>query len=135
MEESKQEQLHAALRELKRFAAVLCKQAKKDEVYLEEFWKGLCETEGMLREFAYYHDTGNFLCEKKVAGYTLADIMVWQVDHFKAYMDRDDMLRYDREALLLASFDVMLKMEQDPEPYVKKMRQESGTDTPEAFSY
>ncbi|MCH5275537.1 MAG: hypothetical protein J1E65_06830 [Lachnospiraceae bacterium] len=129
MEHEQKEQLHRALVILKTWAAQLCKEAGKDKAYLEELWRGLCESEGMLREFAYYHDTRGFLCEKKVAGYTIADIMIWQVDHFKAYLDRgEDCLRYDSARLLLAAFDVMLKMEQDPQPYVEKLHQESGTD-------
>lgn len=128
-EQKEKDQLHKALVILKTWAAQLCKEAGKDNAYLEELWQGLCESEGMLREFAYYHDTHGFLCEKKVAGYTIADIMVWQVDHFKAYLDRgEDCLRYDSARLLLAAFDVMLKMEQNPQPYVEKLHQESGTD-------
>ena len=123
------EELRRALVILKTWAAQLCMEAGKDEAYLERFWRGLCESEGMLQEFAYYHDTQGFLCEKKVVGYTIADIMVWQVDHFKAYLDRgEDCLRYDSAKLLLSAFEVMLKMEQDPRPYVEKLMQESGTD-------
>lgn len=126
--------MRQALVRLKTWAAELCRQAGKDESYLAEFWDGLCEAEGMLREFAYYYDTGSFLCEKKVEGYSLADIMVWQVDHFKAYLDRgEDCLRYDSARLLLAAFSIMMKMEKDPAVYIEKMRQESGTDRVDAF--
>lgn len=128
------EALHRALVRLKTNAAKLCEAAGKDKIFLEEFWNGLCDTDGMLREFAYYCDTGKFLCKKKVSGYTLADVMVWQVDHFKAYLDRgEDCLRYDSPKLLLAAFDIMMKMEKNPEPYLKKMQQESGTDSPDAM--
>lgn len=131
---TEKEALRQALVTLKSWAAMLCEQAGKDEAYLTAFWGGLCESEGMLREFAYYHDTRSFLCEKKVAGYSLADIMVWQVDHFKAYLDRgEDCLRYDSARLLLAAFDIMLKMEKEPDLYIEKMRQESGTDRVDAF--
>lgn len=128
------ERLRQALKVLKEWTAALCRQAGKSEAYEEQFFKGLCESEGLLREFAYYHDTQGFLCEKKVAGYTIADIMVWQVDHFKAYLDRgDECLRYDSAGLLLAAFSIMMEMEKNPAPYVEKMRRESGTDSPEAF--
>lgn len=128
------ERLQQALAELKRWIGVLCRQAGENEAYEERFFKGLCESEGLLREFAYYHDTHRFLCGKKVAGYSIADIMVWQVDHFKAYLDRgNECLRYDSARLLLASFSIMMEMEKNPAPYVEKMRRESGTDSPEAF--
>lgn len=129
--QKEKEELRRALVTLKTWAAQLCKEAGKDGDYLEKLWQGLCESDGMLREFAYYHDTQTFLCEKKVAGYTIADIMVWQVDHFKAYLDRgEDCLRYDSAKLFLSAFEVMLQMEQNPEPYVEKLTQESGTDRP-----
>lgn len=128
------ELLRQALAELKRWSGELCRQAGKSEADAEQFFQGLCESEGLLREFAYYHDTHGFLCEKKVAGYSIADIMVWQVDHFKAYLDRgDECLRYDSARLLLASFSIMMEMEKNPAPYVEKMKRESGTDSPEAF--
>ncbi len=122
-----QERLRQALTELKTWAGELSREAGWSRERLEEFWKGLCETEGMLREFAYYHDTGELLCEKQVAGYTVADITAWQVDHFKAYMDRES-LRYNSAGLLLSSLETMIKMEKEPAGYVEKLRQESGTD-------
>lgn len=133
MKESNKEKeaLRQALVIQKKRAAELCRQAGKDTEYLEEFWRQLCSSEGMLREFAYYFDTRGFLCEKNVAGYSIADIMVWQVDHFKAYLDRgEECLRYDSARLLLSAFEIMLKMESDPVPYIEKMQQESGTDRP-----
>ena len=64
-----------------------------------------------------------------MAGYTLADVIVWQVDHFKLYMDRpEEMNRYRQQRLLLAAFDTMLEMEKDPEAYVNKMKNETGQD-------
>ena len=75
---------------------------------------------------SYY---GSFLCKYQVAGYTLADILVWQVDHFKAYLDRhEEVNRYKQEKLLLTSLDVMLQMEENPQIYVEKMQNETGTD-------
>ena len=123
------EALHRALVRLKTNAAKLCEAAGKDKIFLEEFWNGLCDTDGMLREFAYYCDTGKFLCEKRVSGYTLADVMVWQVDHFKAYLDRhEEGNRYKTEKLFLNSLDILLQMEEQPQQYIDKMSSETGTD-------
>ena len=111
-EMQEKEALYRVLVRLKTCAAKLCEAAGKDKIFLEEFWNGLCDTDGMLREFAYYCDTGKFLCEKRVSGYTL---------------------RYDSPKLLLAAFDILMKMEKNPEPYLTKMQQESGTDSPDAM--
>ena len=67
-------------------------------------------------------------------GYTLADVLVWQVDHFKAYMDRPlEMNRYRRERLLLTALDILLQMEENPAPYIEKMKGETGTDFVDKF--
>lgn len=126
---TKEEQLEAAMHTIENFIKNLCAQADESEEYGEELWKRIKGSSGVLQEVAYFHDYGRFLGKYKVAGYTLPDILVWQVDHFKAYMDRHlEMNRYRRERLLLESLDVMLKMEVDPAPYVEKMKSESGTD-------
>ena len=126
---TKEEQLAAAMRTLENYVKALTEKAGETEEYGEDLWERIRNSQGVLQELAYYHDYGKFLCRHKVAGYTLADILVWQVDHFKAYMDRPlDMNRYRRERLLLTAFDVMLQMEKDPAPFREKMTNETGTD-------
>lgn len=123
------EQLEKALEILEGFWKRLAAEAGVDQAYGMELWQGIRESEGLLQELSYYHDNGSFLCEYQVAGYTLADILVWQVDHFKLYMDRpEDMNRYKQARLLLSSFDTMLQMEQDPAGFIEKMRSETGQD-------
>lgn len=124
-----QEQVERAMETLEGFVARLADQSGQGQEYGHRLWQGISRSHGLLRELAYYHDTGNFLCEYRVAGYTLADVLVWQVDHFKLYMDRpEEMNRYRRQRLLLAAFDTMLEMERDPKPYLDKMRCETGQD-------
>lgn len=121
--------LERALETLKNYVTELAKQAGMGEKWGEELWERINRSPRIRRELAYYHDYGKFLCEYEVSGYTLADIVIWQVDHFKAYMDRhDEMNRYRQERLLLTAFDVMLKMEEDPRPFISKMQNETGTD-------
>ncbi|MCM1046637.1 MAG: hypothetical protein NC417_14125 [Candidatus Gastranaerophilales bacterium] len=126
---SQEELLAAAMRTLENYVKNLSLRAGRTEGDGEELWARIRQSGGVLQELAYYHDYGKFLCKYQVAGYTLADILVWQVDHFKAYMDRpQDMNRYRQERLLLDSLDVMLQMEKDPEVFREKMRSETGTD-------
>ena len=123
------EQLERALKALEDFVCGLAVQAGKTEEYGKKLWEGIRQSGGLLQELAYYYDNGQFLCRYEVAGYTLADILVWQVDHFKLYMDRpEEMNRYRQPRLLLASFDTMLQMEKNPESFVEKMRLETGQD-------
>ncbi len=123
------ERLDKALDTLHEYVLSLAEQAGEKEEYGEKLWQGIWRSGGLLQELAYYYDYGKFLCEYVVAGYTLADVLVWQVDHFKLYMDRpEEMNRYRTPRLLLSAFDTMLQMEKDPLPFVKKMEGESGQD-------
>lgn len=122
-------ELEAAMNTLHDFVRRLSEKAGKPEAYGEELWERIRRSSGVLRELAYFHDYQDFYGKYKVAGYSITDILVWQVDHFKAYLDRpEEMNRYRRERLFLESLDVMLKMEQDPAPYVEKLKGETGTD-------
>ena len=123
------ERLERALETLRNYVLELGMKAGKSEDWAGELWERIKGSNGVLRELAYYHDYGEFLGEYKVAGFGLTDVLVWQVDHFKAYMDRhEEMNRYRTERLFLESLDVLLKMEQDPKPFVEKMKGETGTD-------
>lgn len=129
VEMEEKDQLEQALATLHRFVMELTEQAGEKPEYGERLWQGIRASEGLLQELAYYHDYHKFLCRYCVAGYTLADVLVWQVDHFKLYMDRpDEMNRYRQQRLLLESFEVMTEMERDPAPFVEKMKGETGTD-------
>ena len=111
------------------WAYALCRYAGEDEIFLQDFWLRLRQSENVYREFVYYLENQRFLCEYKVEGYSVVDIMVWQMDHFKAQMDRgkDDM-KNNGDKMLLMAFDTLLKMEQDPARYVDLMQTETGTD-------
>lgn len=132
---SKEEQIKAAMETLKHYVEALAQQAGESKEYADKLWERLSHSGNVLQEFAYYHDYGKFLCKYQVEGYTIADILVWQVDHFKAYMDRpNDMNRYHQEKLLLTAFDIMLQMEENPIPFKEKMINETGTDFIDKFS-
>ena len=131
---TQEELLNKAMETLRSYVLELSEKAGKPEGYGEELWSRIKQSNGVLRELAYYHDYGEFYGKYEVAGYTLTDVLVWQVDHFKAYMDRhEEMNRYRTERLFLESLDVLLKMEKDPAPYVEKMKGETGTDFADKF--
>ena len=111
------------------WARALCHHAGENEAFLRDFWLRLKQSENIYNEFIYYLEHQNFLCQYKVAGYSVVDIMVWQMDHFKAQMDRgrDDM-KNNGDKMLLMAFDTLLKMEHSPQRYVELMQTETGTD-------
>lgn len=124
-----EEAVARALVTLEQFVIQLALASGETESYGKEIWNKIKKSGGVLQELAYYHDYGDLWCQYKVAGYTLADILVWQVDHFKAYLDRPaEMNRYRKEKLVLTAFAIMTDMEENPQPYIEKMSNETGTD-------
>ena len=124
-----EEQIKQASETLRDYVHALAKAAGETEEYAEDLWQRIQGSQGVLCELAYYHDYNKFLGEYKVAGYGLVDILVWQVDHFKAYMDRrEEVNRYRQERLLLKSLDILLQMEKEPTVFAEKMRTETGID-------
>ena len=102
------------------WAQALCSCAGEGEAFLEQFWEALVESEKIYRE---------------LAGYSVVDIMVWQIDHFKANLDQSKSgLAYaggqNGDRMLLMAFDTMLKMEKEPDKYTALMSSETGTDYP-----
>lgn len=117
------------------WAQALCYYAGEDEEFLTNFWRMLKQSPEIYKEFLHYLEYQQFLCEYKVSGYSVVDIMVWQMDHFKAQMDRgkDDM-KNNGDKMLLMAFDTLLRMEQNPEHYVNLMQTETGTDYPGKYN-
>lgn len=111
------------------WAHALCYYAGENEIFLQDFWQRLRQSVNVYQEFVYYLEHQTFLCKYTVEGYSVVDIMVWQMDHFKAQMDRgkDDM-KNNGDKMLLMAFDTMLKMEHEPARYVELMQTETGTD-------
>lgn len=109
-------------------------RAGKSEAETEQLLRALAEDEEARREFVYYLENQNFLGEYKVAGYSVVDLLVWQMDHFRAHMDRPSgSNRYQHYSLIFDTFLTFYKMKQNPREYVDKISRESGTDFVERY--
>lgn len=98
-----EERLELALQTLKKYVKRLAEAAGRTEEDAEELWDKIRNSGGVLKELAFYHDNGAFWDGYSVAGYHLTDILVWQVDHFKAYLDRrGEVKRWHPEELFLS---------------------------------
>lgn len=116
------------------FVDSLCRYAGESEVFAGEFWEKLRKDKEIYQEFVYYMEHGNFACEAKVEGYSVVDVMVWQMDHFKAHLDRDNSrTRQNGDGMLLLAFDTLLNMRENPRKYIDKMMSETGTDYPDKY--
>ncbi len=111
------------------FARALCKFSNKDEDFLKEFTARLESSLALYKEFMYYIEHQDFLCEMNIEGITVPDILVWQVDKFKAGIDEGRFeLKYNPDAMLLAAFNTMYEVEKDPSKYLENFRTVTGSD-------
>jgi hypothetical protein len=121
--------LKRALDVLHTWAVELGTASGHSEAESDKLWSFIQTDTGILREFAYYHDRGEVLGELSVQGYTLADIMVWQIDHFRSHMDRlDNYNKHNQASLLFDSFTWLVKLRQNPEEVISQFSGETGTD-------
>lgn len=124
-----------ALVKLYAWTLKLAECAGEDKAAADAFWNRLVTIPELLKEYAYYFDTGEFLCEYIIEGFSIADILVWQMDHFKAHMDRADSAnRYDKDRLVLSAFRTMMELKEDPVRISREFAAETGTDLAEGWN-
>lgn len=114
--------------ELEQWSIALCQYAGVTKEFQESFWSELSECEEVYEEFRYFYNNQNFLCKYKVAGYSVVDILVWQIDHFKEHLDREPSMRTNKDKMILMAFVTLLDMRKNPEKYVLQMETQTGTD-------
>ena len=111
------------------FARALCEYAGKDEEFYKAFVGKLEASGALYKEFVYYLEHQDFLCEMNIEGITVPDILVWQVDKFKAGIDEGRFeLKYNADAMLLMAFDTMYDVEREPSKYLENFRTVTGSD-------
>lgn len=115
--------------ELYEYARTLCEQANEEDGVLDVFWNRISAYPDIMKEFDYYRLHNDFLCELKVSGITVADILVWQIDRFKAALDEGKFaLKYNGPHMVLAAFYAMADVVDNPSSYVNRFRSETGSD-------
>lgn len=125
----------ASMEELYAWTIRLCDCAGEDAEAAGQFWKELTDAPELLREYAYYYNNREFLCSYQVDGYTVADILVWQMDHFRSHMDRSDGAnRYDKDRLILCTFRTLLELEKNPDKIKGQFAAETGTDLADGWT-
>ncbi len=92
----------------------------------EKLWERIVGCTGVLKELAYYHDTGDLWGGFAPEGITIFDAVAWQVDHFKAYMDREENNRWHRERLFLESLETLIDISEGDRTVLAKIKGEGG---------
>ena len=118
-------------KELYDFAAALCEQAEEEKGVLDEFWNKLQNHPQVMEGFRYYYENKDFPDELSVGGITVVDILVWQVDRFKAAIDEGKFaLKYNGPHMVLGAFYTMCDVCDDPLKYQIRFNSETGCDYP-----
>ena len=117
------------------WAMNLAAQAEVSNEFLAKFWNNLILHNDIYEEFVYFMNHRNFLCKANVEGYTVADIMIYQVDHFKSAFDMPNMDKYKHNGdyMVMMAFNTLIEMKSNPTPYIYNMKHNSGTDFPDKF--
>lgn len=111
------------------YAGDLCKQANEEDGVLDVFWNRISAYPALMKEFDHYSRHNDFLCELEVSGMTVADILVWQIDRFKAALDEGKFaLKYNGPHMILGAFYTMADVIDDPGKYADRFRSETGSD-------
>lgn len=120
--------------EVKAFTQQACKGAGLGEAFFESLWSAFLENDDIYTEYVYYLVKQEFACEVKINGYTIVDILIWQIDHFKALLDTDtSQTKQNPVSMVLLAFDTFLKLRKDPEQYMRHLSEDTGTDYIEKY--
>ncbi|MCR5720109.1 MAG: hypothetical protein K6F84_06040 [Lachnospiraceae bacterium] len=105
------------------------KQMNFSEERTESLIGNLEANKGILKELRAYIQKGELLCEYKVKGYSIADILVWQIDHFRARLDRDTVFtRENPMTMMVLAVEKMIEISKDDKEFSKAFGEETGTD-------
>ena len=115
------------------WAYALCECAGETPEYAGVFYDRIRNSLGIYDEYKYYMIHQNFRCAYSIKGISIVDILVWQIDHFKAGMDTLRPEKENPDRLLLTAFVTMLDMEDHPDELVRAYRHDTGTDYPGKF--
>lgn len=108
------------------------KRANLSDEFAADFLDKIRKNEAVLKEYVHYLREGSFLGEYRVFGLSIADVLVYQIDHFKAWMDQDRLgMKFNPDEMVLKAFHSLLLMAEDPamaQSFRNRMLSESGTD-------
>ncbi len=107
----------------------LCEYAGKAEEWQQGLWEALLTDRGLYDAFVYYLEHHALPDEPKCGGYSLTDLYVWQMEQDNLRRDTGkNTAQCNKEDMVLRAFMTMAKMQQDPEAFLRKLRDWKGMD-------
>ena len=112
-----------------------CNQAQLSEEFTNSFINKINKYSEIKEELLEYLVNGNLIGKENVKGYTVFDIYVWQINHFKANLDyAKAQVGSDTMEQIICAYDVLLNMKDNPEMIIRQFQSETGTDYPGKYN-
>lgn len=119
---------------LEEWIAALVKNAGLNQEFYNDFISRLSKYDDIIGELDYYMKNNDFLDSVNIMGYSVTDILVWQIDHFKSHMDRGEYnYQSNQSYMILMAYDTLMKMKEEPQPIILAIKGETGTDYADKF--
>ncbi len=120
--------------QVKDFTYSACLENGLSIEFFEEFWERMLTRDDIYREYVWYLVKKEFVSKVEIKGYHVIDILIWQMDHFKAKLDEDTYdMKHNEAKMIITAFDTFLKMSENPESYIERMQVDTGTDYPNKY--
>ncbi len=109
----------------------ICEENNMPQEFLDTLWNNFLENDDIYTEYVWYLLTQDFKDTVKVDGVSVVDVLIWQIDHFKAQLDMDTYeTKRNKATMVLRAYDTLLKMRKEPEKYIRHMQEDTGSDYP-----
>lgn len=130
----KNNKLHITREQVKTFTRDACLANGLSEEFFEGFWARMLKRDDIYTEYVLYLVNQEFVSRVDIEGYHVIDVLIWQMDHFKAKLDTDTYdMKHNEAKMILSAFDTFLKMAENPQEYIQRMQVDTGTDYPDKY--
>lgn len=107
----------------------LCRQNGYDDAWIDALWGDIITDEDMYAELVYFLSNHTLKDSVKIAGYSLSDLYVFQMNKYNLIREIGKNPREcNKERMVLNAFRMMIDMKTDPETYVKRLEEGKGED-------
>ncbi len=107
----------------------LCRQNGYEDAWIDALWGDIITDEDMYAELVYFLSNHTLKDSVKIAGYSLSDLYVFQMNKYNLIREIGKNPREcNKERMVLNAFRMMIDMKSDPETYVKRLEEGKGED-------
>lgn len=111
-----------------------CAIAEMSDEFTNSILVKLNQNKDIYEELLICLQSGNIEGKIKIQDFSVIDIFVWQINHFKANLDyAKPQVGTNKLEQVLCAYDTLLNMRENPEKVINEIKGSSGTDYPEKF--